>query len=409
MTLSPTPRILLALLAVLLLQLAGAAPAAAAGIRWADAPEPEGFARALSPRQWRFPADFGPHPDHRTEWWYYTGNLETADGRPFGYQFTIFRQALRPDAAAPPPSAAPPAAATAPQPRPAAPPPDAGGASSGWRSNQVYSAHLTVSDIAAGTFLQDERFARGALGLAGAEADPYAVWLNDWRISADGPERVRLQAANEAMAIDLRLRQSRAPVLQGQNGFSRKGPEPGNASHYYSQVQQPTEGSIRVAGERHEVHGVSWMDHEFSTSALSPGTVGWDWFSAQFEDGSALMLYGLRRQDGSREPFSGGRWIDGSQELELGADDYALAVTGRWRSPHSGARYPAGWRLSIPRLDLELTITPRMADQELSTASATYWEGALRYEGQRGGRALLGRGYGELTGYADRLDGLRGN
>lgn len=376
-------RTLLALVAMLLLSLAGAAPAAASsGIRWGEAPEPEGFVRAFTPRNWQFPADFGPHPEYRTEWWYYTGNLEGDDGRPFGYQLTIFRQALAPAA------------------------PDAGG--SRWRTPQVFSAHFTVSDIATDTFLQEERFARGALGLAGAEADPYAVWLNDWRISAEGPDRVRLQAATDAMAIDLSLRQSRPPVLQGQDGLSRKGPEPGNASHYYSLVQQPTEGTVTVAGRRHAVHGVSWKDHEFSTSVLSPGTVGWDWFSAQFEDGSSLMLYGLRREDGGKEPFSGGRWIDGDGEVELGAEDYDLTVKRTWRSPHSGARYPAAWTLTIPRLDLELVITPQMADQELSTASATYWEGALGYRGHRGEQPLLGRGYGELTGYADRLDSLRG-
>ncbi|MCT0207334.1 lipocalin-like domain-containing protein [Synechococcus sp. CS-1332] len=381
-------RSLLTLVAVLLLNLAGPAPAgASSSIQWGETPEPQGFARATTPRQWRFPADFGAHPDHQTEWWYYTGNLETAEGRPFGYQFTIFRQALAPEL--------PPAQAS-------------GAGGSAWRTPQVYSAHFTVSDIATETFLQEERFARGTLGLAGAEADPYAVWLNDWRISAEGPDRVRLRAATGAMAIDLTLRQSRPPVLQGQGGLSRKGPEAGNASHYYSLVQQPTEGTITVAGRDHAVHGVSWKDHEFSTSVLSPGTVGWDWFSAQFEDGSALMLYGLRQEDGGKEPFSGGRWIHGDEEVELGAEDYDLTVTATWRSPHSGARYPAAWTLTIPRLDLELAITPQMADQELSTASATYWEGALRYGGHRGEQPLRGRGYGELTGYADRLDSLRG-
>ncbi len=381
---------LLALVAVLLLGLglAGPAPAgASSAIRWGGAPEPAGFVRAFTPRDWQFPADFGAHPEYRTEWWYYTGNLESDDGRPFGYQLTIFRQALVPEAS--------PAQASR-------------GGGSAWRTPQVYSAHFTVSDIATDTFLQEERFSRGALGLAGAEADPYAVWLNDWRISAEDPDRVRLRAATDAMAIDLTLHQSRPPVLQGQDGLSRKGPEPGNASHYYSLVQQPTEGTITVAGRDHAVHGVSWKDHEFSTSVLSPGTVGWDWFSAQFEDGSALMLYGLRREDGGKEPFSGGRWIDGDGEVELGAGDYDLTVTATWRSPRSGARYPAAWTLTIPRLDLELVITPQMADQELGTASATYWEGALGYRGHRGEEPLLGRGYGELTGYADRLDSLRG-
>ncbi|WP_216904812.1 lipocalin-like domain-containing protein [Synechococcus sp. CCY 9618] len=394
MTLRRLLRILLAFVAALALSLAWPVPVGAATtMHWGAVPAPGGFARALTPRDWDFPADFGAHPAYQTEWWYYTGNLETAEGRPFGYQFTIFRQALRP----------PSATASA----PAADPASLGEPSS-WRTPQIYSAHFTVSDIAAGDFLQEERFGRGALGLAGAEADPYAVWLNDWRIAAAGPGRVRLQASTDAMAIDLTLRQSRPPVLQGRDGLSRKGSEPGNASHYYSLVQQPTEGSLTVAGRTHAVQGVSWKDHEFSTSALSPGTVGWDWFSAQFEDGSALMLYDLRREDGGREPFSGGRWIHGAEELELGPQEYGLEITDTWRSPHSGARYPAAWTLSIPRLDLRLEVTPQMADQELATTSATYWEGALRYAGRRGEQTLRGVGYGELTGYADRLDSLRG-
>jgi len=381
-------RTLVALVAMLLLTLAGPSPVWASGtIRWGEEPASQGFAQALTPRHWHFPADFGPHPAYQTEWWYYTGNLDTADGRPFGYQFTIFRQALAPGG----------------------PGPDAPDGASPWRTPQVFSAHFTVSDIAAKAFLQKERFARGTLGLAGAEADPYTVWLNDWRISSDGPDRVRIQAGTGAMAIDLSLRQSRPPVLQGQDGLSRKGPEAGNASHYYSLVQQPTEGTITLAGRTHAVQGVSWMDHEFSTSALSPGTVGWDWFSAQFEDGSALMLYGLRREDGGKELFSGGRWIDGDEEVELAADDYVLTVRDTWRSPRSGARYPAAWTLTVPRLDLELAMTPQMADQELITAMTSYWEGALRYQGHRGERSLRGQGYGELTGYAGRLDGLRGD
>ena len=380
----PLLTVLILALALALSMMRPAQAEASTSMHWGEVPPAEGFAQALTPRDWHFPDDFGAHPDYQTEWWYYTGNLETAEGRPFGYQFTIFRQALRPQ--------------TAPAPYEPSP----------WRTAQVYSAHFTVSDIATGEFLQAERFGRGALGLAGAEADPYAVWLNDWHIAAEGPDRVRLQARTDAMAIDLTLSQSRPPVLQGRGGLSQKGPEPGNASHYYSLVQQPTEGSITVEGRTHVVHGVSWKDHEFSTSVLSPGTVGWDWFSAQFDDGSALMLYGLRREDGGKEPLSGGRWIDGADEVELGADDYRLEVTGRWRSPHSGALYPSAWTLTIPRLDLELAVTPQMADQELITTSATYWEGALRYAGHRGERPVEGRGYGELTGYADRLDSLRG-
>jgi len=387
---SPVVRLIAALLLLVVVVMIPAAPAAAAArVDWAEVPQtdPAAFAQAFEPRQWRFPEDFGPHLDYQTEWWYYTGNLETSEGRPFGFQFTVFRQALAPEST--------------------------GGArsareTSAWRTPQVYSAHFTVSDIEAGRFHHSERFARGSLGLAGATAAPYRVWLHDWQTAALDPEakRVRLQAATEAMAIDLELGTLRSPVLQGEGGLSRKGPEPGNASHYYSLIQQPTQGSVRVGERTYRVSGVSWKDHEIFTNSLSPGTVGWDWFSAQFEDGSALMLYGLRHEGGGREPESAGSWIPAGDDspMALTADDLELTVTSRWRSPHSRAIYPAGWSVRIPRLDLELTVEPELADQELTTSSATYWEGAVRYRGQRAGTGLRGRGYAELTGYADRID-----
>ena len=379
-------RSFLALLLGLLVGLGGVAPAAATTrMQWADLPEPEaaGFERAIGPHRWRFPQDLGPHPEFQTEWWYYTGNLESAEGRPFGFQFTVFRQTLKPGA---------------PQ------------GTSQWRSPQVFSAHFTVSDIAADRFLHQERFSRGSLGLAGASAEPYGVWLNDWQIRSQPDGSVRIQAATEEAEIDLEVRQSREPVLQGRDGLSQKGPEPGNASYYYSLIQQPTSGTLRVGESRFAVHGISWKDHEIFTNSLAAGTIGWDWFSAQFDDGSALMLYDLRHADGSREPQSGGRWIGAAgaggrgPEEELKAADLNLEVIERWRSPHSGATYPAAWRLRIPRLDLDLEIRPLMADQELTTSSATYWEGAMRYAGHKGATPLQGRGYGELTGYADRLD-----
>lgn len=416
-------RSLMGLALVGLLLLAGAAPAAATTrMTWADLPQSTtgSFARALAPPQFRFPEDFGPHTDFQTEWWYTTGNLETAEGRPFGFQFTVFRQALAaPSAtvssssaagsAAGGSAAASPEAASSGSASPAGESPAAAtGPRSPWRTPQIYSAHVTVSDIAENRFHHRERFARGALGLAGAESAPLRVWLNDWELRALDPQARRLRLAADAgeMAINLEIGTSRAPVLQGERGLSRKGPEPGNASYYYSLIQQPTSGSLRIADRAYTVTGVSWTDHEIFTNSLSPGTVGWDWFSAQFDDGSALMLYDLRHEGGGREAESSGLWIpagDGAP-VPLSADDLGLTVSASWRSPHSGATYPAGWRLQIPRLDLALAIEPAMADQELSTTSATYWEGAVRYRGHQGATALRGRGYVELTGYADRLD-----
>lgn len=365
----------------------------AAALPGASAGAIDGFARAIGPRAWRFPADFGAHPEFQNEWWYTTGNLETPDGRPFGYELTLFRQAL---------PLAEPESESEPVGRQEGP-------SSAWRSSQIYSAHFSISDIQSDRFQHEERFSRGSLGLAGARGEPYEVWLNDWRLETDPDDAsvVKLSATSPEMAIDLRLRQSRGPVLQGERGLSRKGPDPGNASYYYSQVQQPSEGTIRLGSRSWPVSGVSWTDHEFFTRSLGPGTVGWDWFALQFDDGSALMLSDTRGDDGTGGGsawISGGRWIEGERETELTAQDIRLEVTDHWRSPRNGALYPAGWQLSVPRLDLTLRLRPLMADQELTTAAATYWEGALGVSGRRGERKLTGRGYGELTGYAGRID-----
>ena len=341
----------------------------------------DGFARATQPGAIVFPRDLGPHDDYQTEWWYYTGNLTTADGRPFGFQFTIFRRALTP----PGDSAAP--------------------TGDGWRSNQVYLAHFAISDIAANAFYPTERFSRGAAGLAGATAAPYRVWLEDWSVEEIAAGQVRLRARTDAVALNLTLTPTLPPVLHGDDGLSQKGPEVGNASYYYSLVQQAAAGTVTVGGEAFDVTGRAWQDHEWSTSALSEGAVGWDWLSLQLDDGSALMLFEIRRADGTREALSAGSFIapDGTlTPLALG--DWTLAVTDTWTSPTSGAEYPAGWRITVPSLGLELTGAPQMANQELNL-STVYWEGAVKFSGTRDGAPVSAQGYIELTGYAGSMAG----
>ena len=339
--------------------------------------QPSEFARALIPGDVIFPRDLGAHDDFETEWWYYTGNLETEDGRPFGFQFTIFRRALTPEELD---SHAPDASA--------------------WRDNQVYMAHFTVSDIVEDEFYSAERFSRGAADLAGAVAVPYRVWLEDWQVAEIAPGQVRLQAAAEDFAIDLLLTETLPPVLHGDGGLSQKGPEPGNASYYYSIVRQETDGTINIEGQQYPVRGLSWKDHEYSTSALSPGSIGWDWFSLQLDDGSAITLFQIRREDGSLEPFSNGSYIhpDGSVE-NLGLDDWQLETEATWTSPDSGAVYPSAWRLTIPGKDLLLEGVSLMGDQELNLTT-TYWEGAVSFSGTRSGEAVEAQGYVEMTGYA---------
>jgi predicted secreted hydrolase len=357
----------------------------AAGATFADGPaEPpsrlaallsadtEGYARALEPREFTFPADHGPHPDFRNEWWYVTGNLDSDDGRRFGYELTIFRFALAPE-------------------RPVS--------DSQWRTNQVYIAHLAVTDADKNRFFVAQRYARGALGLAGAQAQPFRVWTDDWVIAEEPSGGWRLTAGDNEFAIDVSLSPQKAPVLNGVDGLSQKSSDPGNASYYYSITRMLTDGRIRIDGREYSVSGLSWLDREWSTSALADDQVGWDWFALQLSDGSDLMYYGLRNNDGSRDPHSGGTVVDvDGIAAHLGRDDIEITVLETWDSPEGGT-YPARWRLRSARLGLDVTVTPVLADQELFT-TVRYWEGAVDVNGTRNGEPLSGRGYVELTGYA---------
>lgn len=353
---------------------------AAAGVPGSIAADPSGFSRADSPRAIRFPDDHGAHPDFQTEWWYFTGNLQAADGRWFGYQLTFFRRALLPPA-------------------------ERVERASDWATGQVYMAHFALADAAEQRFQAFERLSRGAVGLAGAQATPFAVWLEDWRVETDAQGRYHLTAAQQGVTLDLLLIDRKGPVLQGDQGYSRKGSEPGNASYYYSLTRLESAGTVEVEGQSLPVSGLSWMDHEWSTSALSAGQVGWDWFSLQLDDGSELMVFQLRRQDGSSDTYSAGAYIapDG-RVTPLGRDDFIIQALDTWKSRRSGATYPAGWRLEVPVLGLKLEIEPRLADQELDV-SYRYWEGAVAARGARAGRQVSAGGYVELTGYAGSMSG----
>lgn len=333
-----------------------------------------GFARAIAPWDWRFPRDHGAHPAFQTEWWYYTGNLATSAGRRFGFQFTIFRRALAP--------------------------PSASRADSEFRANDIYLAHFTLSDIEGGDFHHDLRYARGGAELAGATVDPvYRVWLEDWQVRAqdEAATQTRITAASADFAIDLQLRQVKPPALQGDRGLSPKSAQIGNASYYYSLSRLLTSGSLRIGAEVYSVEGLTWMDHEFSTSALGENARGWDWFGLIFDDDSELMVGQIRLVDGGIEPAFGGLLIapDGGAR-QLSAEQIHIDVLDTWRSPHSDADYPAGWDISISGPEaFGITVIPLMADQELHDADIIYWEGAVNVSGDK-----TGYGYAELTGYA---------
>ncbi len=344
----------------------------------------EGFLRADGPRQFTFPQDHGPHPGFRNEWWYFTGNLEGPEEAPMGYQLTLFRAELAPSTGKETGN------------------PEA----SAWRTRTAWMGHLAVTDGGREIHEEAERFGREALNLAGAQGEPLRVWLEDWEVT--GREGgFRLQARTGDLGVDLDLRVETPPVLQGEDGLSPKGPELGNASYYYSIPRLSTEGSIAIAGREIDVTGTSWLDREWSTSALSEGVVGWDWFALRLSDGWSMMVYDLRRADGSVTEFSHAVLMDPSgAKRSLSRSVLDLRVLDRWESPVDGARYPSGWRISVPSLALELRVDPLIRDQEMDL-TFRYWEGAVRVEGEREGRPVSGEGFVELTGYAGLAPGGR--
>jgi predicted secreted hydrolase len=327
-----------------------------------------------------FPEDHGSHPDYQTEWWYYTGNLETTTGRHFGYQLTFFRRALLPAA-------------------------ERTSRESAWATDQVYMGHFALTDVDGREFMAFERFARRAAGLAGVETAPFAVWLEDWQVAETEPGVYTLVASQDGLGLEITLTDAKGPILQGDQGYSQKGPEPGNASYYYSLTRLKSSGMVQLKGESFQVSGESWMDHEYSTSALSQGQIGWDWFSIQLDDGSELMVYQIRREDGGIDAFSSGSWIAANGTVtRLGQEDFRIEVHDMWVSPRSGATYPSRWTISVPQLELRLSLEPLLPDQELSVSYA-YWEGAVQVEGSRAGQQVAGHGYVEMTGYAGSMQG----
>jgi predicted secreted hydrolase len=363
-----------ALLTVLLLSACDAPPPAAPALRVDEAmggsPDP-GFARALEPRTFRFPQDHAAHPDFATEWWYLTGNLSDENGRRFGYQFTLFRIGLRPGEVV---------------------------KDSNWRSNQVYMGHLAISDIAAGQHYSAERFARAAAGLAGARAVPFEVWLGPWSLQA-GSELfpLSLEAQHDGIGLSLQLQPGDKPmVLQGERGLSRKSATPGNASYYYSYTRLPTQGELRIGDVLFSVQGNSWMDREWSSSALDEDQVGWDWFALQLDDGRELMFYQLRNRQGGVHAFSQGVLVaqDGSVRNLL-PGQVTLMPSRYWQSG-DGTRYPIDWRLQAPEYQLDLDVRALLDDQ-LMDHSVHYWEGAVEVSGSH-----RGQGYLELSGYAGK-------
>jgi predicted secreted hydrolase len=341
--------------------------------------DPQGWRLAEPGYQFHFPTDHGPHPEFRTEWWYFTGNLTAPNGQAFGFELTFFRHgygSLR----------------------------QATAAHSPFATGDVKFAHFTVTDVQNRRFYAAEKTSRGAFGEAGFEAGSKLVWIEGWEVVYDG--HFRLRASDERHGIDLDLVPLGGPVLEGDRGFSRKAEGAGRASFYYSVPVLQAHGTVQVEGTRFQVSGTAWFDREWATNQLAPAQAGWDWFAIQFGDGSSMMLYQMRRKDGGVDSFSSGKYIaaDGAtSDLERG--DFQMTPTRFWQREATAPRYPVGWTVSVPKLQTTLQVSTPVDDQELAL-SVRYWEGCIRVSGVKMTKPIGGVGYMELTGYEHSLPGM---
>ncbi len=347
---------------------------------------PAGAAQALAPRTLRFPRDHGSHPDLRTEWWYITGHA-LAGGRPFGFQVTFFRSRVEATQQL----------------------------QSAFAARQLVFAHAALTDLQGRRLLHDQRIARAGFGIAEAAEADTDVRLRDWQLRReDGPTpgssryTARVQAAR--FALDLRFDTTQPVLLQGSAGLSRKGPDAAQASYYYSQPQLAVSGHITLEGQRLPVASDgppqshrAWLDHEWSEALMHPEAVGWDWIGMNLDSGAALTAFRLRRADGSAL-WAGGSWRAGADAAPriFGADAVRFTPQRVWQSGATGARYPVEWQVETPAG--RFTVRALLDDQELDSSSSTgavYWEGLSELRDAAG--AVVGQGYLEMTGYAQRL------
>ena len=333
------------------------------------------YRTALPGYRYEFPRDHFSHPNFQTEWWYYTGNLKSPDGRRFGFELTFFRQAVSRDPAK----------------------------TAAWDVKDLCLAHLALSDLDGGKFYRTERANRAGPGIAGASESRGRIWNGNWQIQWEGSDQ-KLQAIDERFELRLNLHSEKSPVIHGENGVSQKAEGPGRASHYISITRLTTSGSVELDGKQFSVPGTSWMDHEFFTHQLDPSQTGWDWLSLQLADNTELMLFHIRRKDDSIDPYSAGTYVDAhGKTMHLRAGDFTLQpLEEKWTSPFTRASYPIHWKIAVPKLAIEFEATTPLESQELSGNSKlapNYWEGAIVLTGRRNAQPLTGVGYLEMTGY----------
>ena len=333
------------------------------------------YQSALPGYHYEFPRDHFNHPDFQTEWWYYTGNVTASDGHRFGFELTFFRQAVGRDPVS----------------------------QSAWDIRDIYLAHLALSDLDAGDFYHAERTNRAGPGIAGIDNSAQRIWNGNWRVTWSGSDQ-EMRAIDDHLSLALLFHPEKPPVIHGENGVSQKAGGPGHASHYISFTRLKALGTLVWNGRTYQVSGVAWMDHEFFTNLLEANQVGWDWFCLQLEDHTELMLFHIRRKDGSIDAYSAGTFIDAQGKSQhLTGTDFTLTPQGDgWTSPVTSATYPVGWNIVIPKLGITLQAGTSLKSQELSGQSRlipNYWEGAISVTGHRGGLPMMGVGYLEMTGY----------
>lgn len=330
---------------------------------------------------WRydFPRDHHAHNEFKTEWWYFTGNLTNVSGRRFGYELTFFRQGI-------------------------CPPDERDRTSSRFIVDDLKFAHFTVTDATGQRFLFHQKVSRGSFGEAGFDSGQRLAWIESWDLKRNDDGSFDLVGNAPDAAIQLHLLARKPPVIHGRDGISRKAEGTSHASHYYSLTRLETSGRVRVRTENFVVSGESWFDHEWATNQLAPEQAGWNWLSAQFEDGTELMLYQMRLKNGAIDPISSGTFVhkDGTS-VSLTSADFQMIPESFWKSPITGANYPIGWRITVRTEQLDFRVDPVMANQELVFSPLIYWEGAFDLTGTRATKPIRGRGYLELTGYAGSL------
>lgn len=337
---------------------------------------------ALPGWKYEFPRDHFTHPEFKTEWWYFTGNLRDANGKRYGYQLTFFRQGVRPLEGR---------SAT----------------TSRFICDELKFAHFAVSDPNTGRFYFTQKTSRGAYGEAGFADGDRIAWIDEWslKLLPDGAMELAGKMDNASLAITVKT--EKPWVIHGENGISQKADGEGRASHYYSGTRLQTTGKLVVDGRESTVSGTSWFDQEWASNQLTPEQVGWNWFALQLSDGSELMLYQMRLRNGNIDPNSSGTYVaPNGQPIPLRRDDYTLTPTRWWTSHATKARYPIAWKLNVPKLGIEAEITTPLERQELELPPIVYWEGMIDLRGTKAGQPLHGEGYMELTGYAGALVGL---